>query len=182
MKELQGHEIEQFLRELGEELAKTFHTPVRVMLIGGAYMILTQRNRRTTKDVDIFPLNIPVSTQESAETKNFQTAVRAVGRRNKIPRDWLNDVAFSMLEGLGPEPQPVLWATFGMLEIYLPPDDFILALKLFAYRDKDIADIEVLLTMLQVTTREQAQAIADKYIYPRWQLEYKLQETLDDLF
>jgi hypothetical protein len=182
MKFLQGQEIEQFLREFGDELAKKFHEPVRVMLIGGAYMILTQHNRRTTKDVDIFPLNIPVSTQASEETKNFQAAVRAVARRHGIPKDWLNDVAFSMLGGLGPEPQLTLWQTFGMLEIYLPPEDFILALKLFAYRDKDLSDIRALLEALQVTTREHAQAIADKYIYQRWQQEYKLYEALDDLF
>ena len=46
------------------------------------------------------------------------------------------DVSFSLLGGLSPQSME-LWTTYGMLEIYKPPSDFILALKLFADRDRE---------------------------------------------
>jgi len=75
-----------------------------------------------------------------------------------------------------------LWITYGMLEIYKPPADFILALKLFADRSKDKLDIEALLSNLQVTTREQAQGILDRYIERKFQQEYRVYLTLDKWF
>lgn len=178
---MERQEIEQLLQELGDELAKTFKQPVRVMVIGGAFMLLTLQNRETTQDIDVFPLSFPVSTTPSKETKRFGTAIRAVARRHQLRRDWTNDAAATMLGGLGPEPTVELWGRFGMLEIYFPPLDFILAMKLFADRDKDLTDIEALLQALGITTREELQAIADKYVYPRWQAEYRMHITIDRL-
>ncbi len=181
MKELQREDIERLLQDLGNELGKKFHTPVQIMLIGGAYMILTVQNRKTTRDVDVYPLNIPDSTRPDKHTKDFLTAVRATARRYGIPRNWLNDVSFSLLGGLSPQTME-LWATYGMLEIYQPPADFILALKLFADRDKDAPDIEALMQNLGITTREQAQTILDRYIERRFQQEYRVYLTLDKWF
>jgi hypothetical protein len=68
-----------------------------------------------------------------------------------------------------------------VLEIYFPPLDFILAMKLFADRDKDLTDIEALLQALGIITRQQLQSIVDKYVYPRWQAEYRTHITIDRL-
>ena len=180
-KELQKEDIEQLLQELGRELEKKFRQPVQLMLIGGAYMILTLHNRKTTRDVDVYPLNIPDSAHPDKQTKYFLTAVREIARRHGIPRDWLNDVSFNLLGGLRPETME-LWAIYGMLEIYKPPAHFILALKLFADRDKDKPDIEALLQDLQIVTREQAQEILDRYIERKFQQEYRVYLTLDKWF
>lgn len=181
MKQLQEEDIKLLLQELGSELEKKFHTPVQLMLIGGAYMILTLHNRETTQGIDIYPLNIPDSTRPDKQTKAFLTAVRAIARRHSIPRNWLNDVSFSILGGLSPHTiEP--WMTYGMLEIYKPPTDFILALKLFADRDKDKSDIEALLQDLRIITRQQAQAILDRYIERKFQQEYRVYLTMDKWF
>ena len=74
------------------------------------------------------------------------------------------------------------WETYGMLEIYKPPADFILALKLFADRDKDKSDIEALLQDMEITKRDQAQAMLDRYIEQRFQREYRVHLTLDKWF
>jgi hypothetical protein len=69
-----------------------------------------------------------------------------------------------------------------MLEVYRPPADFMLALKLFADRDKDASDIEALMRELRIQTRPQAQVILDRYIEPRFQREYRVHLTLDKWF
>jgi len=181
MTDFQREDIELLLQELGDELAQRFNSPVQILLIGGAYMLLAIHNRETTQDVDIYPLNIPDSTQPNKQTKSFLAAVRAIAKNHNIPRTWLNDVSFNILGGLSPQSME-LWATYGMLEIYKPPADFILALKLFADRDKDAPDIEALRHELGITTREQAQEILDCYIERRFQQEYRVYLTLDKWF
>lgn len=181
MKELQRQDIEQLLKELGGELEKKFRVPVQILLIGGAYMLLTLHNRETTQDIDIYPLNIPDSTQPDKQTKQFLSAVRAIAQRHGLPRNWLNDVSFNLLGGLDPQSKEV-YAVYGMLEVYTPPADFILALKLFADRDKDAPDIVALLRELSISTRQQAQDILDRYIERRFQQEYRVYLTLDKWF
>jgi hypothetical protein len=61
-------------------------------------------------------------------------------------------------------PQGTLWRTYGPLEVYIPPDDYILALKLLAGRTKDQKDIQALCQQLHIRTRQQAQQIVDTYI------------------
>jgi hypothetical protein len=75
-----------------------------------------------------------------------------------------------------------LWAVYGMLEVYRPPASFMLALKLFADREKDAQDIEALIRELGIRTRRQAQDILDRYIEPRFQREYRVHLTLDEWF
>jgi hypothetical protein len=181
MDELNRQDIEKLLAELGNELATKFRAPVKVMLIGGAYMILTLHNRKTTKDVDVYPLNIPDSQNADKDTRKFLATVRAIAKRHSLAKDWLNDVSFNLLGGLSPATME-LWTTYGMLEIYKPPIDFILALKLFADRSKDKPDIEALLQNLGITARDQAQDVLDRYIEQKFQQEYRVYLTLDKWF
>ncbi len=184
MTDLYRDTIEQLLSEVGDELAaQKFTTPVRIMLIGGAYMLLTQGNRETTEDVDAFMLNIDNLSKKTKETRKFEKAVRTIAKRHGISKsNWLNDVAFDWIDGLGPQPRVVLWKRFNMLEVYLPPEDYILALKLFSYRPKDIPDIQALLKRLNVQTKEEAQKIVNKYILVRWQIEFNVAKALHEIF
>jgi hypothetical protein len=179
MEILRKQDIENFLQELGEELAKKFKEPVKIMMIGGAYMLLLVHNREFTEDVDIFPLNVAVSSQPNKETKAFQAAARAIAKRHELKRDWINDVAATMLGGLGPDPELRLWEKFDQLHVYIPNLDYILAMKLFAGREKDDPDIDALVQALSITTRQQLQTIVDRYILLRWQLEYRTNATVD---
>ncbi len=72
---------------------------------------------------------------------------------------------------------------YGVLEVYLPPAEFILALKLMAGRQKDRADILALCQRLQIQNRQQAQRLVDLYI-PDKQLQQlsDLDDTLDEFF
>jgi hypothetical protein len=74
------------------------------------------------------------------------------------------------------------WQTFNMLEILLPSREAVLVLKLMGFREKDRRDVEALCQLLQVTTRRQAQSLLNDYVAGRWQREYCVESTLDELF
>jgi hypothetical protein len=182
-KDLQQSEIERLLQDLGSELAARGVPSVQVLIVGGAYMLLNIGNRPTTQDIDIFPLNFASSANPDAQTKTILTAIRAVAKRNGLKREWFNDAAFGILGELQPSPEQLhLWRSYGALDIYMPPAEFIFAVKVFGYRDRDFNDVQALIQKLDVQTREQAQAIIDRYIARDAQREYRTQVTLDDLF
>jgi len=182
-KDLQSVEIEALLQDLGAELAARGFTSIRVMLLGGAFMLLKVGNRATTQDIDVFPLNFVDSSHPDETTKKIVVAIHAVAKKNGLKRDWFNGAAFGILGGTQPPQEELtLWKAYGALELYMPPAQFILAVKLFGFRDRDYNDVQALLTVLNVSTREQAQAIIDCYIPRQAQREYRTQETLDDLF
>ncbi|HZO71036.1 MAG TPA: hypothetical protein VFB60_02470 [Ktedonobacteraceae bacterium] len=63
-------------------------------------------------------------------------------------------------------PDGTLWKHFGPLHVYVPPREYILALKIAAGRDKDLADCVILLSIMKIRTREQAQQIVERYLLP----------------
>ncbi len=182
-KDLQPEEIDRLLQDLGGELSASGCTSVRVMMVGGAYMLLTLGNRATTQDIDVFPLNFASSAHPDQQTKAILKAIASVAQRNRLKRDWFNDAAFGIIGELQPpEQQLTLWRIYGALEIYLPPPEFILAVKIFGYRDRDYNDVMALLAQLNVQSRARAQQILDSYIERKTQEEYRTHITLDDFF
>lgn len=124
---MQAEDIETYLADLGQELQRMGQQqPVRLLLVGGAFMLTQFHNRASTKDVDDAP------TSQLYQT--FKTATRVVARRNRLPFSWINDVIGDFLRDASIVPQGTLWRTYGPLEVYIPPDDYILALKLLAGR------------------------------------------------
>jgi len=182
-KDLQSQEIEHLLEELGNDLAQRGIPVVRMMIVGGAYMLLNIENRASTQDIDVFPINYIDSSQPDSETRRILSAINAVARNHTLKRDWLNDSVFGILGWMMPPLEELtLWRTYAVLELYMPAPDFILATKIFGFRDKDFNDVQALLQKLAVQTREQAQAIVDRYIDRKTQQEYRTHITLDDLF
>lgn len=180
---MQAKDIETYLAQLGQELAERgVRQPVRVLLIGGAFMLLQVKNRRTTDDVDVFFKDI-ADTSTSPLYQQCKSAVRAIAARNKLKGNWLNDMMGDALRETACVPEGTLWRTYGVIEVYLPPKEYILALKLMAGRQKDRKDILALCQELKVQTREQAQNLIDLY-QPDKELQQlsDLDETLDEFF
>ncbi|GHO50942.1 hypothetical protein [Ktedonospora formicarum] len=180
---MQSQEIEAYLAELGQELqGLAVKRPIRILLIGGAFMLTQLRNRVATKDVDVL-LKDTVDSPASPSYLTFKAAIRQVANRHQIPPTWLNDLMGEFLHTMGTVPAGRLWRRYGMLEVYIPPRRYILALKLFAGRDKDREDIQALCKDLGVQTRKQAQNLLDEYIPDRRVQELNdVEETLDDFF
>ncbi|GCE09696.1 DUF6036 family nucleotidyltransferase [Dictyobacter aurantiacus] len=183
---MQRQEIEKYLQELGDELERRgFQSPVRVMIVGGVAMLLLAANRESTEDVDVVLMDIEgdSSTNPTPETKAFKSAVNAVAKKHQMKRTWINDDVAYFIRDMAPNPGATLWHEYKKLHVYLPSKEYILALKLMVYRPKDMLDIEALLKQLQITTREQAQEIVDRFIPDTaWQDHYQFQDTLDELF
>jgi len=180
---MHAQEIENYLAELGQELQNLgVQHPIRILLVGGAFMLTQIHNRPSTNDVDVLLKDGDDSTT-SPHYQTFRAAVRAVARKNKLPSNWLNDIMGDFLRDTGTAPDGTLWRTYTMLEVYIPPSEYILALKVFAGRPKDRDDIYSLCQQLQIRTREQAQRLVDRYI-PNTQVQQlnHLDDTLDELF
>ena len=180
---MQAHDIETYLADLGQELHQMgLQQPVRLLLIGGAFMLTQLHSRRATNDVDVLLIDVDDPTT-SPLYQMFKAAVRAVASRNRLPMTWMNDLLGDFLRNTTRVPQGTLWRTYALLEVYVPEAEYILALKLLAGRPKDRGDIQLLCRQLHVGTRIQAQQLVDRYI-PEKQVQQMnhLDMTLSTLF
>jgi hypothetical protein len=162
---MQSQEIEHYLAELGVALQSQGITkPVRLLLIGGAYMMLLANASRTTDDIDIFWVE---------EGEDFQKArlalrdgVQTIAIKYTLPPNWFNYLTQMLIYDKIILPRGKLWKRYGLLHVYAPPKVYIIALKILARRDKDIADCRILLPQTHIRARKQAQKVIDRYILP----------------
>ena len=88
---MRSDEIEKYLTELGAKLKQRgIKKPVRLMLIGGAYMLLLAHAPRSTNDIDVFWL------EEDAFQRTLnplRESVQAITARYALNPDWFNYVA-----------------------------------------------------------------------------------------
>jgi hypothetical protein len=149
------------LKLLGEELeALQIQQPVRLLMIGGAFMITQFGNRTVTEDVDVFTR----LDRESEEYRLFREAIRWIAQDVHVSQKWVSDTIGDFMELVGPVPAGTLWLKHGMLEIFIPESEYVLALKLLAGRKKDVEDILVLFQQLRIETRAQARALLQAYV------------------
>lgn len=128
-------EIQNGLKRLGE-LAEQRGFSIRLMLVGGAAMVLGFDARQSTRDVDA----IILSPEEARLVRNL---ARQVADEYDWPEDWLNDGAKGYMVGLTQGPS--LFRSPG-IEVAAPSLPQLLAMKLCAWRDDiDIADARRLL-------------------------------------
>ena len=91
-------------------------------------------------EIDVLLKDVEYSANSSLY-QTFKAAVRTVARKNTLPSTWLNDLIGDFLRDTGTASKGTLWRSYAMLEVYVPTSDYILALKLFAGRQKDREDI-----------------------------------------
>ncbi len=179
---MQKEDIEHNLSLLGEQLEELgLKRPIRLLMIGGGFMLTQIGNRLTTDDVDVKVQNI-TDPLNSDDYRIFKNAVRFVAYDLGIAEDWLSDNIGDFLTMAGSVPRGKLWRKFNQLEIFVPPADFILAHKLVAGRVKDLDDIAALLDLLRIHTRKQAQKVVDRYIEKDVQQDHDVQSSLHRFF
>ncbi|GIK43492.1 MAG: hypothetical protein BroJett011_73250 [Chloroflexota bacterium] len=89
---LTKEEIIEALKRLGE-LAEQEASPIELLLMGGAVMVLVYNTRVSTRDVDALILAPP-------EARPILSLVKQVAQEYNLPEDWLNDGAKGYLVGL----------------------------------------------------------------------------------
>jgi hypothetical protein len=179
---MEAGDIERYLAELGTELNnRGLKKPVRILLIGGAYMLLFANATRSTKDIDIFWLDEDGLQRAYAPLRE---SVQAITRKYDLDADWLNYLAQMLMYDEVIVPDGKLWKRFGPLHIYAPEVEYILALKITAGRQKDLDDCAILLAKTQIRSREQAQQLLDRYILPGGQQKNaeRIENALNRLF
>ena len=180
---MQAHEIEHYLAELGAALENQgIIKPVRMLLIGGAYMMLLANAPRTTDDVDIFWMEEGEDFPKARQA--LRDGVQAIASKYTLPPNWLNYLTQMLIYDKIIMPRGKLWKRYGPLQVYAPPKEFVFALKLLAGRDQDLADCRVLLPQTRIRTRQQAQRVLDRYLLPEAQQEEAetIASSLDVLF
>ena len=176
-------DIENYLSQLGQELVNQgVQQPIHVLIIGGAYMMLLANAPRSTDDIDIFWLEDEEGLQQALRA--FRDGVQTVAEKNTLSLNWLNYLTQLLMYDQIKIPKGKLWRQFGLLHVYAPPKEYILALKILAGREKDIEDCKLLLQQTKVETRQQALRLLDRYILPVAQENAveQIENALDELF
>lgn len=180
---MQAQDIELYLSQFGQELVNLgVQRPLRVLLIGGAYMMLLANAPRSTDDIDIFWLEDEATLQEALRA--LRDGAHAVAEKHALGPNWLNYLTQLLMYDQIILPRGTLWRRYGPLHIYVPPKGYILALKILAGREKDIDDCRLLLPQTKVKTRQQALRLLERYILPsaRTQNAEQIEHALDELF
>ena len=189
-------ELALLLTELDEALAQAFPgpEPVRVLVVGGACLLLAGVTERPTRDIDVIITDL-FGTGEATlvynltkTTRKLRTIIRRIGKKHGLKGNdamFLNDDCAPFLLELGDIPPMRELRAYQKLHLSIPEDlTYILACKLMAGRPaKDYADIAALRRLLHVESRAQAEWVVNRFFPdPLLQRTYDLPKTLDDLF
>jgi len=163
-----AEEIEQYLREVNDELALQ-NVKGEICLYGGTVMCLVYKARPATKDVDaIFE---PVRV--------IRGVISRIAERHGLRQDWLN---FAVKMFVVEHEKKILF-NFPNLKVYVPTVDYLLAMKVLAARadTEDVSDIKFLSNELKLSDFTQIAEIVRKY-YPnkiiKPETEFLLEEIL----
>ena len=179
---MDAKDIQRYLSLVGKELqAMGLREPIRLLLIGGGYMLTQVRNRTATGDIDVVWM-YPEIYADSKIYQLFEAATKFVADDERLGPSWLSTDGSDFVFAAGPLPKMKLWMKFEVLHVYFPSKDFILAHKLIAAREKDIPDIQVLCAQLGIDTRKKAQKVLDKYISQEIQENNHAADKLDIFF
>lgn len=174
-------QIIQNLKLLGEELeALQIQRPVRLLMIGGAYMITQFGNRTVTEDVDVFTY----LDKETEDYRRFRSAIHFIADDVRVSQKWVSDNIGDFMQLLGLVPDGRLWLKHGMLKVYIPEPHYILMLKLVASRDKDVEDIQALCRRLRIKKRAQLETWLHKHV-KKYQIDEQMiedqRERIDEI-
>ena len=105
---MQSYEIEHYLAELGVVLrSQGIKKPVRMHLIGGAYMMLLAHASRTTDDVDVCLVEEGEGFHKARLA--MRDGVQAIANKHRLPPHWFNYLTqHSSLHGTG-SPTHLSW-------------------------------------------------------------------------
>ena len=122
---MQARDIERHLAQLGQELAdRSVQKPLRVLMIGGAYMLLLAKMQRSTDDVHILWLDEDNAFQRAIDA--LRESIQAVAEKQRLEPDWFNYMAHLLMYNVVTIPKGTLWKRFGPLHIYVPSKTYIL--------------------------------------------------------
>lgn len=164
---MDAEEIKRYLTELNEEL-RSMDIKGEICLYGGAVMAIAYNARPDTDDVDaVFE---PV--------RHVRKAARLVAERNGLPIGWLNNAVEIFLA----QHERRILLNLSHLKIYLPPPDYLLAMKVLSARAEtmDQDDLRLLIRKLDLKSSAEVFAIVRGY-YPRKEIKPETRILIEEL-
>ena len=159
------------LQELDKQV--TYH--FKIVVVGGAAMIIYFGGTRATRDVDAFV--------EGDNLREIKQAAQKVAEKYHLDLDWLNDSVKGFANILPPdfhERITKLDLQLSNLDIFVLGIAEQLIMKIVALREQDLEDIEVLLP--QLTEKDKKTVISNMHyinkVRPDWaqKIQYFLEE------
>lgn len=182
---MQVQDVEHYLALLDQALVDLgVQTPVSVILLGGAYILITLNSRRMTQDIDVLALiggEADHATGLPLAVALYQ-ATQIVAQKQQLDPHWLNTIRAAALQPPGIPVRRILWKQYMLLYVYLPEQAYVLVQKLCINRRKDRQDILALFQALGIKTRAQAQELVDRYVTPEEQQQLHLSLIVHSYF
>jgi hypothetical protein len=180
---MNAEQIVRFFTVVGEILQEVgAKESYRILLIGGGYMVTQVGNREATKDIDcIFTSATLTSPEHTLFARVVAIALEELSQ--EFPCEFTDSFG-DHLQSVTKLPAGRLWLKTGMLEVFVPDDRYILALKLEAGREKDLDDIRALFPRVGISTRKEAQHLIAEVYHPwvRRGRSKQLRTSLDTVF
>lgn len=137
------------LMEALQRLDKRLSSPIDIVLIGGAAMILHFGASRATRDIDVLVL--------SGDLAELRHAAKTVAQEHNLPEDWLSDAGKGFADIFPPDfyhRLVPLEFEFQHLRLYVLGRPEQAAMKIVALREQDLEDLELLLPKMSEGERE----------------------------
>lgn len=164
--------IHELLRRLDAALAEE-GLRAELLLFGGAAMILGWQAREATRDVDAL----------FSRADRVRALARKIGEEEGLPEGWLNDAVKGFIGSIAPERQLLL--SLDHLEVYIPPPEYLLAMKAMAARvgpeHQDVEDLRFLIRTIGLASAQEVLDIVEHY-YPRGRIPPRTQFLVEALF
>jgi len=146
------------LHELGDELANE-ESYATINVCGGAAVAIAYKINSPDDDIDV------VLTDFDDRNK-FMECVKRVAQRYNLPGYWLNEDVKIFVNSIK-EPCFNEFVKFGSLCVNIISEEQLLAMKLFAARDKDLEDVLIIAKSLNICSKEELNNILYKYFNER---------------
>ena len=159
----------KLLDEVSEEL-RWSRTRAQIYVIGGAAMSLAYARERQTEDID---------ARIDAGHERLTEAVRTVGRRHGLPDAWLNDSATTAIPREPDRAARTVYAS-PYLTVSGASPKHLLAMKLYAAREKDHQDIRTLMQLIAIRRASEAVAVYER-LFPHEPLKERARDILREI-
>jgi hypothetical protein len=138
-------ELVETLQALDAELS----SPLELVLVGGAAMILHYGARRATRDVDVLVIR--------GEPSELRRAAASVAEKTELPADWINDAVKGFADILPrdfDERLILMDIPLNNLRAYVLGRPEQAAMKIVALREQDLEDLDLLLPNMTKSDKE----------------------------
>jgi hypothetical protein len=142
------------LRQVGKHL-QTQGFLVNIVIYGGAAIAINCFDSRRSVDIDVVVTDGRIAP--------FYNAVDAIAKKYNLDKSWMNQDVGGVVSAIAKQDLRASKADFGGLSVMYPNTRQLLAMKLFAARDKDVDDAVLLARQLKIRSKDELLRVLRTY-------------------